>query len=89
MMMGLQSLESLAIALMMLAAVVLLWRKGKSAWLLVSIVAECVSLVCRCVLWLSPELFRSTSMFPSIWTLSALAFATGLLGYAIETTQRR
>jgi hypothetical protein len=89
MMMALQSLVSLAVTLMTLAALILLWRQSKSSWLIVSIVAECVSLLCRAMLFVAPELFRSTSVFSSVWTLSALAFATGLLGYAIETTQRR
>lgn len=88
MMMGLQSLVSLAVTLMTLVALVLLWRRSKSPWLIVSIAAECVSLLCRGVLSMAPELFSSTPVLSSVWTLSALAFATGLLGYAIETTQR-
>lgn len=88
MMMGLQSLVSLAITLMMMAAVIVLWRKNKSLWLVASFVAECVGLLCRGILSVAPELFSSTPALSSVWTLSALAFATGLLGYAIETTQR-
>ncbi len=88
MMMGLQSLVSLAVTLMMLAALVLLWRNSKSAWLIISIAAEGVSLLCRGALFAAPELFSSTPVLSSVWTLSGLAFATGLLGYAIETTQR-
>jgi hypothetical protein len=86
---GLQSLISVAIALALLAAVVLLLRQSRSAWLILAIVAESASLLCRGVMFAAPDLVRTTPVFFSLWTLSSLAFAVGRLGYAIETTQRR
>ena len=86
---GLQSLAPIVIALMVLAALALLWRRDHSVWLIVAIVAELVGLVFRGVLVAMPELMRSTPMFFAVWTLSSLVFAAGLLGYAIEATQRR
>jgi hypothetical protein len=88
-MQGLQSLAPVAASLLVLAALVLLWRAHRSVWLAVAIAAELVGLLFRAALFALPELARATPMFFSAWTLSALAFAIALLGYAIEITSRR
>ena len=85
----LQSLAPLLISLMMLAAVFLLWRRQRSVWLMVAIVAELIGLAFRGVFFAAPEIIKGQTSFFALWTLCALAFAAGLLGYAIETTQRR
>ena len=88
-MQGLQSLAPIAMALMVLAALVLLWRRDRSVWLIVAIAAELAGLVFRAALFVLPDVARTTPLFFTVWTLSSLVFAAGLLGYAIETTQKR
>jgi hypothetical protein len=85
----LQSLTPIVMALMVLTALALLWRKSHSVWLIVAIAGEAIGLIFRGVLFVTPELMRTMPLFFSLWTLSSLVFAAGLLGYAIETTQRR
>jgi hypothetical protein len=86
---ALQSLFSLVIAAMVLAALALLWRRDRSAWLVVALGAEAVGLAFRFVLIVQPDLVRSAPLMFSAWTLSGLVFAIGLLGYAIEVSGKR
>jgi hypothetical protein len=88
-MQGLQSLAPIAMGLMVLGALVLLWRRDRSVWLIVAIAAELAGLVFRVALFALPDLARTTPLFFTVWMLSSLVFAAGLLGYAIETTQKR
>lgn len=85
----LQSLFSVVIAAMVLAALVLLWRRDRSVWLVVALGAEAVGLAFRFALIALPDLVRSAPMMFSAWTLSGLVFAVGLLGYAIEVNGKR
>jgi len=84
----LQSLGPLVATLMIAAALIMLWRRSRSVWLIVSLVAELVSLAFRGVIAVAPELPRSAPLFFTAWLLCSLIFAAGLLGYAIETTQK-
>ena len=86
---GLQSLFSLVVGLMVVTALVLLWRRDRTPWLLVALVGESLGLAFRVALTALPDLVRAVPMLFSLWTLTALAFAIGLLGYAIDTTARR
>lgn len=86
---GLQSLAPIVIALMVLVALALLWRRDRSVWLIVAIAAEVLGLLFRGVLFAMPDLVRGTPQFFAIWTLSSLVFAAGLLGYALERNQRQ
>jgi hypothetical protein len=88
-MQGLQALAPTAASLLVLAALFLLWRAHRSVWLVVAIAAELVGLLFRGVLFALPDLARTTPLFFAVWTLSALAFAIALLGYAIDITSRR
>ena len=88
-MQGLQSLAPIAMALMVLAALVLLWRRDRSVWLIVAIAAELAGLVFRAALFVLPDVARTMPLLFTVWTLTSLVFAAGLLGYAIETTQKR
>jgi hypothetical protein len=85
----LQSLFSLLIPAMVLAALVLLWRRDRSVWIIVALVGEAIGLVFRLALVVAPGFVHTAPMLMSARTLSALVFALGLLGYAIETTSRR
>jgi hypothetical protein len=81
------SLASLVASLLVLAALFVLLRRGTSAWLIVAIVAELGGLAFRSVVMLAPAVAQSMPMLYSVWTLTALAFGVGLLGYAIEATR--
>ena len=84
----LQSIGPLLATLMVAAALILLWRKSRSVWLIVSLVAELVSLAFRGALALAPGVAQSAPFFFTAWLLCSLVFAAGLLGYAIESTQK-
>jgi hypothetical protein len=84
----LQSIGPLLATLMIAAALIMLWRVSRSVWLIVSLVAELVSLGFRGVIAIAPDFARSAPFFFTVWLLCSLAFAAGLLGYAIETTQK-
>jgi uncharacterized membrane protein YGL010W len=86
---AMQSLAPIVMAVMVLIALALLWRRDKSVWLIVAMIAEVAGLLFRGVLFVAPGLAQSTPLFFTVWTLSSLVFAAGLLGYAVETTQRR
>jgi hypothetical protein len=86
---GLQSLAPIVMAVMVLIALALLWRRDHSVWLIVAMIAEVAGLLFRGALFFAPEVVQQTSLFFTVWTLSSLVFAAGLLGYAVETTQRR
>ncbi len=85
----LQTLFPLLIALMVIAALALLWRRDRSAWLLAALAGEGISLVFNVALIVLPEVVRSLPQLFSVWTLGALMFAFGLLGYAVERNQKR
>ncbi|HJT97265.1 MAG TPA: hypothetical protein VJ696_03040 [Rhodanobacteraceae bacterium] len=84
----LQQLAPTVASLLVLAALVVLWRAHRSVWLAVAIAAELASIFFRGALVVYPDT-RALPMFFTVWTLTALAFAVALLGYAIETTSRR
>jgi hypothetical protein len=73
---------------MIAAALVMLWRKSRSVWLVVALVAELVSLAFRGVIAFAPGLAQDAPFFFTAWLLCSLVFAAGLLGYAIESTQK-
>ena len=85
----LQSLFSLLVPAMVLVALVLLWRRDRSAWIMLALVGEAIGLVFRLALVVAPGVIHTAPMLMSAWTLTALVFALGLLGYAIEMTSRR
>jgi hypothetical protein len=85
----LQQIAPIVIALIVIAALALLWRQSRSIWLIVAIAGELAGLVFRFAISVVPDLMRSMPMFLSLWSLTALVFAVGLLGYAIEQTQAR
>ena len=84
----LQQIAPTVISLIVIAALALLWRSSKSIWLVVAIVAELVGLVFRGAYLVMPDLARSMPILFTVWSLAALVFAVGLLGYAIEQGQK-
>ncbi|HEY6985063.1 MAG TPA: hypothetical protein VH375_03195 [Rhodanobacteraceae bacterium] len=84
----LQTIAPIASSLIIVAALVMLWRKSRSVWLIVALASELAGLVFRCAIAVMPGLVQSAPMFFTIWTLCYLVFAVGLLGYALEVNQR-
>jgi hypothetical protein len=85
---GLQLLAPIAVTLMVLIALALLWRASRSVWLIVAIVGEIAAFAFNIVIVIAPEAARSISPLFPLWTIAALVFAGGLLGYAIETSKK-
>ena len=84
----LQQIAPVVISLIVIAALALLWRGSRSIWLVVALIAELAGLVFRAAFSFAPDLTRSMPMLFSLWSLAALVFAVGLLGYAIEQSQK-
>jgi len=84
----LQQAAPTVIALIVIAALALLWRSSRSIWLTVAIVAELAGLVFRFAVAFMPDVTRSMPIFFTLWTLSAFVFAVGLFGYALEQSQK-
>jgi len=84
----LQQAAPTIISLIIIAALALLWRSSRSIWLIVAVIGELVGLGFRFAVSFMPDLARSSSMFFTLWSLSAFVFAIGLFGYAIEQSQK-
>ena len=85
---NLAAIASVVVSLLIIAALAILWNRHRSIWLIVAIVAEIVGLAFRAAVAVMPDLVRTMPMVFSLWSLSALVFAVGLLAYAIEINQR-
>jgi hypothetical protein len=85
---GLQLLAPIAVTLMVLIALALLWRMSRSVWLIVAIAGEIAAFAFNIVIVIAPGVARSMSPLFPLWTIAALVFAGGLLGYAIETSRK-
>ncbi|HSS06277.1 MAG TPA: hypothetical protein VLK83_03975 [Rhodanobacteraceae bacterium] len=81
-------LPTLAVILILIA-LVLLWRASRSVWLMVAIVAEAIGLGFRALFFAAPEIMRSAPMLSTLWLLTGFVFGSALLAYAIEVTQRK
>ena len=84
----LQQVAPTVVSLMIIAALALLWRGSKSVWLLVAIVAELAGLVFRAAFSFAPDVARSMPLILTMWSLASFVFAVGLLGYAVEQSQK-
>ena len=75
--------------LIMLAALLLLWWRSHSPWLLLAVTAEGVSLLFRLAFAVAASAITATPILPLIWAMTALLMAAGLLGYAVDASNRR
>jgi hypothetical protein len=85
---GLQLLSPIVVTLMVLTALTLLWRVSRSVWLIVAMAGEIAAFAFNLVIVIAPAAAQSMSPFFPLWRISALVFAGGLLGYAIETSRK-
>lgn len=65
-------------------ALVVLWAKSRSPWLLLALVGECVSYGFRVGLSIAPSALGDLSMAELVLPIAAWMLAIGLLGYAIS-----
>jgi len=73
----------------LLVAVIMLWRKHRSMWLIVAMIGLAIEIVLYILNSVVPGVLQVFPMVFLVWQLVAVLFAVGLLGYAIETTKRR
>jgi Na+-transporting NADH:ubiquinone oxidoreductase subunit NqrB len=74
---------SLATGVLLLFACGVLWmRRHTSFWLLLALIGQALSVLCRLAFAVSPATFAAVPIVRLIWPLAAGLFAVGLLGYA-------
>jgi hypothetical protein len=85
----LQVAGSVLSGVIVLAALILLWLKSQSPWLLVAVMAEGISLLFRLAYSVAAAVFATTPMIVLVWPITGLLVAAGLLGYAVAESNRR
>lgn len=70
-------------------ALVVLWLKSRSSWLLLALSGECVSYGFRVVWSTGSAAGNRSSMAEWILPIAALMVATGFLGYALSARHAR
>ena len=88
-MLTVQAMASVLSGVLVLAALFLLWSKSQSSWLLLALLGEAVSLLLRFAVAVAPAVLGGISMMPLIWSVAALLVAAGLLGFALEVSNRK
>ena len=81
---------SILTGVLVLAACVLFWLRTKTAWVLLALAGQTVSVICRLLLFV-PEVFTQVPMIRLVWPAGAFVFAIGLMGHAFteyEAAQR-
>ncbi len=89
MMQTLQASCSVLGAVLVLAALVLLWWKSHSPWLLLAVAAEGISLLFRLAFAVAASVMSASSILMLILPMTGLLVAAGLLGYAVDASNRR
>ena len=84
-----QAMASVLSGVLMLVALFLLWSKAQSTWLLLALLGEAVSLLLRFAVAVAPSVLGGIPMMPLIWSITGLLVAAGLLGYALEASNRK
>jgi hypothetical protein len=85
----LQAASSVFASLIMLAALVLLWWKSHSPWLLLAIAGEGISFLFRLAFSVAAGAMTSFPILLVFWAATGLLTAAGLLGYAIDESNKR
>ncbi len=84
----LNAMASVLSGAMIIAALLLLWRKSNSEWLLLALVAESGSVLCRIALFVVPTVLNTKPILLLIWPVTGVLLAVGLLGYAVVESNR-
>jgi hypothetical protein len=69
--------------IVILIAIIALWFRRRTLWLLVAMLAEVVSMGCRAVVTLAPALYMQLTALHVVWALASLMFGVGLLCHAL------
>jgi len=85
----LQAASGVLGGLIMLAAFVLLWWKSHSPWLLLAVAGEGISLLFRLAFSVAAASMTAIPFLLMFWSLTGLLTAAGLLGYAIDESNKR
>ena len=75
------SLITVVTGLLVLGACALLWLRYKTSWVLLALVGQIVSVLCRFVLFV-PNAYTEFPIIQLVWPAGALIFAIGLAGHA-------
>jgi hypothetical protein len=84
-----QAMASVLSSVLVLVALFLLWSKSQSTWLLLALLGEGISLLLRFALAVAPAALSAIPMMPLIWSVTGLLVAAGLLGFALEASNRK
>jgi hypothetical protein len=85
----LQAASSVFAGLIILAALVVLWWKSHSPWLLLAVAGEGISLLFRLAFSVAAAVMTSIPILLMFWSITGLLTAAGLLGYAIDESNKR
>jgi hypothetical protein len=69
--------------ILVLVAIIALWFRARTTWLLVAMIAQIVGMLCRVVLTLSPSLYAQTVPLHLLWPLASGVFGAALLCHAL------
>lgn len=75
-------------AFLLLGALIVLWAKSHSPWILLALVGESASVLFRFVFSRASSGFGSFSVAELIPPITTLMLATGLLGYALNARKQ-
>jgi hypothetical protein len=85
----LQGAASVLSGLIVLAALVLLWWKSHSPWLLLAIAAEGISVLFRIAFSVAASALGGIPILLLIFPLTGLLVGAGLFGYALDEASKR
>jgi hypothetical protein len=83
-----QKAASVLSGVVVFAALLLLWWKSYSPWLLMALLGEGVSLLFRLAFAVAPGALSANPMMLLVWPFTGLLVAAGLLGYAVIEASR-
>ena len=75
--------------ILILVAIIALWIRRRTTWLLIAMIAQIVGMLCRVVLTLSPSLYAETMPLHLLWPLASGVFGAALLCHALLETPAR
>jgi hypothetical protein len=84
-----QMAASVLSGVIVFAALLLLWWKSYSQWLLMALLGAGVSLLFRLAFAVAPGALNANPMMLLVWPFTGLLVAAGLLGYAVVESNRR
>ena len=84
-----QATASLFAGILMIAGLFVLWSKTPSAWLLLALAGEGISMLFRLVYAVVPSMLAGMPAITLVWVATGLMVAAGVMGYALEQPGRR